>query len=88
MRKAGFDFHPRGPRGFGRLERALRLPICLEQIALRVWLRLLRVLLLRLFRLGDLLCGRSELALRHNPPLLAAHARGNSVALCLNGLVN
>ena len=49
--------------------------VCLsiEVIAFRVRLLLLEAHFLRPFRFNNLLCGNSEMALRHNPLLLAAH---------------
>ena len=73
-RKAGFDFQSHRPGSFGRLERALRLPVYLKVIAVRFGLPLLRPFLLRRHRICsicNLLCWRSEMALRQNPLLLA-----------------
>jgi len=52
---------------------SLCLPVYLELIAFRARLLLREALFLCLFRFSDLLCGHSEMALRHNPLLLAAH---------------
>ena len=49
------------------------LPVYLELIAFRVRLLVLEALFVGLFRFNNLLCGHSEMALRHNPLLLAAH---------------
>jgi hypothetical protein len=70
MREAGFDLQCRRPRCFGRLERALRLPVYLEQIAFRLLLILLGALFFWLFPLRGILCRHSEGVPRHDHSLL------------------
>jgi hypothetical protein len=69
-----------------RLEGALCLLVYLELIAFRFRLLVLEALFFSLFRFNNLLCGHSEMALRHNLLLLAAHScwksDGSAVSKC------